>query len=89
MMATHDSQRRTVLCGALAAGVTLVLGTNAAAAAKLSKATAKYQTEPNGEQRCATCAHFESESNTCKVVEGDISPEGWCTLWLAAAGAST
>lgn len=59
--------------------------TETAPVAKLSKAIARYQTEPSGEQRCAGCAHFVAP-NACRVVEGDISPDGWCTLWLAAPG---
>jgi len=25
--------------------------------------------------------NFIAESNTCKLVEGQISPDGWCVLW--------
>jgi hypothetical protein len=56
-----------------------------AAPAKVSQASVKYQTQPKGEQKCANCMHFIAESNTCKLVEGDISPEGWCILWAKAA----
>ncbi|MHB1215127.1 MAG: high-potential iron-sulfur protein [Thiobacillus sp.] len=52
-----------------------------AAPAKLSKASVQYQTEPKGDQSCANCLHFVAESNTCKLVEGDISPNGWCAIW--------
>lgn len=51
---------------------------------KVSQASVQYQTQPKGDQKCANCVHFIAESNTCKVVEGDISPEGWCTLWAKA-----
>lgn len=51
---------------------------------KMSKEGAQYQTEPLGEQKCANCANFIAESKTCKVVEGEISPNGWCILWTAA-----
>ena len=50
-------------------------------APKVPQASVQYQTQPKGEQKCATCVNFIAESNTCKVVEGQISPEGWCTLW--------
>lgn len=56
----------------------------ASAAAKASKASVQYQTQPKGGQKCADCLHFIAESNTCKLVEGDISPNGWCTLWTQA-----
>jgi hypothetical protein len=48
---------------------------------KMSQASVQYQAQPKGDQKCADCMHFIPESNTCKLVEGDISPDGWCTLW--------
>lgn len=56
-----------------------------AASPKVSKASVQYQAEPKGDQKCATCMHFIPESNTCKLVEGDISPNGWCVLWAKKA----
>ena len=53
----------------------------APAAAKVSQASVQYQTQPKGEQKCSECLHFIAESNTCKLVEGQISPDGWCALW--------
>jgi len=41
----------------------------------------RYQLQPNGEQQCNGCLNFVAESNTCKLVEGPISPTGWCILW--------
>lgn len=52
-----------------------------AAPKKLTQASVQYQTQPKGEQKCATCVNFIAESNTCKLVDGQISPDGWCTLW--------
>jgi hypothetical protein len=52
-----------------------------ATTAKVSQASVQYQTQPKDEQKCGVCQHFIAESNTCKLVEGPISPEGWCTLW--------
>jgi hypothetical protein len=49
--------------------------------AKLSQEEAHYQDEPNNDQRCSECLHFVAASNTCKVVEGEVSPDGWCMLW--------
>jgi hypothetical protein len=54
---------------------------SAAPAAKVSQASVQYQTQPKGDQQCSGCMHFIAESNTCKLVEGQISPDGWCTLW--------
>lgn len=49
---------------------------------KLSQVAAQYQDEPKGDQSCHKCMHFISESGTCKVVEGQVSPRGWCNLWV-------
>ena len=51
---------------------------------KVSQASVRYQPQPRGEQRCANCMHFIADSNTCKLVEGAISPEGWCVIWANA-----
>jgi hypothetical protein len=48
---------------------------------KVPQSTVQYQPKPKGEQKCALCTNFIPESNTCKLVEGKISPDGWCTLW--------
>jgi len=57
-----------------------------AAGGKLGKAQAKYQDQPKGDQQCANCMHFIAESSTCQVVEGKISPSGWCMLWAKKQG---
>ena len=51
------------------------------ATAKVSQASVQYQSQPKGDQKCSECLHFIAESNTCKRVEGQISPDGWCALW--------
>jgi len=56
-----------------------------AAPAKVSQASVQYQTEPKDGKTCADCMHFIADSNTCKLVEGDISPTGWCVLWAKKA----
>lgn len=52
---------------------------------KLSQAQAQYQEQPKGDQSCATCMHFIAGSSTCQVVEGKVSPNGWCMLWAKKA----
>ncbi len=56
-----------------------------AAARKVPQASVQYQTQPKGEQKCGGCVHFIAESNTCMLVDGRISPEGWCSLWAKKA----
>ena len=52
---------------------------------KMSQAEAQYQGTPKAEQKCSKCVHFIADSNSCKVVEGQISAEGWCKLFAAKA----
>lgn len=56
-----------------------------AATGKVPQASVQYQTQPKGEQKCGECLHFIVESNTCKLVAGQVSPEGWCSLWAKRA----
>lgn len=53
-----------------------------AATSQVSQEAAGYQTQPNNDQRCAMCAHFQSPSS-CEVVQGTIVPNGWCKLFRA------
>ena len=56
-----------------------------AATSKVSPASVQYQAQPKGEQKCSGCQNFVAESNTCKLVAGQVSPEGWCSLWTKKA----
>lgn len=50
---------------------------------KTTMAQANYQEQPQGDQQCGNCMQFVAANNTCNVVAGEISPQGWCMLWLA------
>lgn len=54
-------------------------------AGKMSQVQARYQERPSGDQQCSNCSNFIAEENTCKVVQGQVSPQGWCTLWVKLA----
>ena len=80
--------RRTLLKGAaVAMGLALASTlTGKARAAKSTKAAMKYQDKPNGDQKCSNCKFFvagktPTSDGTCQVVEGSISPQGWCTAY--------
>jgi high potential iron-sulfur protein len=53
------------------------------AAAKIAPNLVGYQDKPNGEKTCANCKLFEAP-NACKSVDGAISPQGWCKMWIKA-----
>ena len=49
--------------------------------AKPSQKLVGYQDTPKGNLRCDNCLQFEPPSS-CKVVEGDVSPAGWCKVYV-------
>jgi hypothetical protein len=71
--------RRTVLFAAAAAPALALMTTGAQA--KLAQAAAKYQNTPKDGKQCDGCLQFVAP-NGCKLVDGDISPTGWCILWV-------
>ena len=50
----------------------------------MAKQTAQYQDAPNGDQKCEGCRFF-IDGGTCRLVEGEISPNGWCRLYQPKA----
>lgn len=77
--------RRAVLQFAVGAVGTVTISyasPNAAIAApKISKAAVSYQDHPDGDKRCDKCAQFQAP-DTCKMVEGPISPQGSCRIFM-------
>jgi hypothetical protein len=76
--------RRSVLQGITSAVVAtpiILTVADSALASKMSKAAAGYQNHPKDSQSCANCKLFIPPSS-CKLVEGPISPGGWCRLWV-------
>lgn len=58
----------------------------ASTSTKTPQASVHYQSQPNENgQRCGLCRNFIPESNSCQIVEGTISAEGWCDLWTKKA----
>jgi hypothetical protein len=82
-----EVSRRSLLQGAAcAAGAATILGVTASRAAaqtKLPQKAVAYQDKPKGDSSCAGCSLFQAPSS-CKSVDGQISPQGWCNLWNKA-----
>jgi hypothetical protein len=55
-------------------------------AQKITHTDAKYQSTPNGQQRCEICLQFEPPDH-CKIVQSPISPNGWCQYFAARENA--
>lgn len=88
--APQKLSRKKVLSGLIVLPVlgVLIATTTLPAEAKSSQAAAKYQDTPKGKAQCSNCALFipgksSSAMGTCKVVDGAISPKGWCQFYAA------
>jgi len=78
-------RRRFLRLAAFALGGTALAGAGGSPAlAQTSKQAANYQSSPNGGQRCADCRHFNASNRTCRIVEGPVSPNGWCRYFQGA-----
>jgi hypothetical protein len=77
--------RRALLRHALVAAGGVAIGcaplNPATAAPKISKKAVAYQDRPDGEKRCEKCAQFQPP-DACKMVEGPISPQGSCRIFV-------
>ena len=76
-----------LLAGAAAAPA-LIASSAPHAQQKVPQASVKYQDKPNGKQQCSNCLQFVPGSSptangSCKVVDGAISPNGYCAIWVA------
>jgi hypothetical protein len=81
------SMSRRALLGSTTAMTALMIlaGTGTGRAqARMSKETAQYQDSPKGDQKCEGCRFF-MEGGSCRLVEGEISPKGWCMLFQPKA----
>lgn len=93
-MSSHRSVSRrafignaALLAGAAAAPV-LIVSPVASAQQKVPQASVKYQDKPNGDKKCSNCLQFipgssPTANGSCKVVDGTISPNGYCQIWVA------
>jgi len=68
----------------VAAAMSLARSNLADAQSKVSQATAKYQGTPKNGQSCSECNFFRPPKS-CQLVEGDISPTGWCSFFAKKA----
>jgi hypothetical protein len=72
--------RRYVLRAAFLVAALKTVLPRASAQQKVSKAEAEYQDQPKNGLACAACTLFRPP-RSCQVVQGDISPNGWCKFF--------
>jgi hypothetical protein len=73
--------RRNVLIAAAAGATPLLVLMSGSAEAKMAQTAVRYQDSPKDGKQCDGCKLFIAP-NACKSVAGDISPKGWCALWV-------
>lgn len=81
---TRQEALKALMLPALSAAIAGTMVTTAEA--KASKSTVKYQSSPKGSQKCENCKFFvagksKTAMGTCSIVDGAISPNGWCTAY--------
>ena len=79
--------RRTIVTRSVAgaAGAAVLLGLVTEVSAKMAQKAVEYQDTPKGDQQCSNCSLFQ-EPNSCTLVDGEISPAGWCKFWVKKIG---
>ena len=79
--------RRTIVTRSVvgAAGAAVLLGLVTEASAKMAQKAVEYQDTPKGDQECSNCSLFQ-DPNSCTLVDGEISPKGWCKFWVKKTG---
>ena len=65
------------ITAATAVGVSLE---PACGAIKISQGAVGYQDHPDGDKRCGKCLQFMAP-DSCKMVDGPISPQGYCRIF--------
>ena len=76
----HGASRRKVLGIGVAVIGGAIMAPAAAQTKKLPKAQAQYQDKPKDGQQCDGCVQFVAPAS-CKLVEGEIAPKGWCLFF--------
>ena len=85
MTSKRDSQNaavnsRRAMLKATFVAIPLGLCGKASAQAKIAQNLVQYQDKPKGDAQCSKCLQFQAP-DACKVVDGKISPNGWCAAF--------
>ena len=79
------SRRSLLRSAAGATGVLAATLRSALAQPKITKVAVNYQDHPDGDKRCDRCVQFQPP-DACKVVDGSISPQGSCRIFMLNRG---
>lgn len=78
-----NPSRRSIIGAAVGVATAGLWSGIAEASDKMTRQQAEYRDTPNGIFSCGLCTLFEPPSG-CKVVEGDVSKDGWCKAFALA-----
>ncbi len=70
--------------GAALAATGIMTGSSVAAPSKMTQKVAGYRDKPMGSAHCDNCGVWQTP-DACKLVQGPISPNGWCSLYSPKA----
>jgi hypothetical protein len=76
-------QRGSALLASIAV-LPIVMSGKSAVAGVASKEDFHYQDHPRDGTSCATCTAFipdGSGAGTCRIVKGEVTPNGWCMAY--------
>jgi hypothetical protein len=68
------------IAGAAVAASVIPIRVVQAQTGKADKKSMQYQDTPKNGQKCDECVYFQAP-NKCGIVDGDISPNGWCVAY--------
>jgi len=88
MARENGTTRRIVLragLGMAAAGAVATAVMRPARAQKIAKEAVMYQDTPKDGHECDQCTNWQPP-NACAIVEGMISPQGWCGAFAPKNG---
>lgn len=76
--------RRNLVLAAAGAIPIIAFTSTGAKAGKMAQTAVAYQDTPKDGKQCDGCNLFVAP-NSCKTVDGTISPTGWCRIWVKKA----
>ena len=79
------SRRGVVISAAGSAALLAGMANWAQADMKVSQSAVHYQAAPKDGQDCGHCYQFVAPKS-CRIVNGEIAPTGWCRLWVKKTG---
>ena len=93
MNSHNGATRREIFKSGVLAAVGAVAATavfTTPAQAKMAQKAAMYQPKPHGAQACQNCSRFTpgktpAADGTCMIVDGNVSPHGWCAMYVPKA----